>query len=186
MAQIRGGFNYPGLPSETWTAQTPTGTIFEAFKHIDRRITNMLIHGMYAMNKTAGELANLGKLKVQELISQPGSYLPYYKDGQLRMSSHPGKPPAASRGGSLDSSIYSVRTSKDKDNPAVAEFGSTAPYARELEFGTTSIQPRPFLLPARQAVADVAQAIVVRNLVIAYNKSLRNAKNTTVDVRMEI
>lgn len=186
MAAIRGGFNYPGLPSETWSAQTPTGTILDAFKKIDNRIKNMVMAGVYEMNAAAEELANIGRLSILSLISKPGSYKPYYKKGRKRLSSQPGQPPAAEKDGDLASSIYSRRISKGKDNPAVAEFGSTAPFAAKLEYGTTSVPARPFLLPARQQVANVAGAVVSRRLMNAYNKKLASMGVADIVIKMEM
>lgn len=185
MAQIKGGFNYPGLPSETWSAQTPTGTLLNAFKNIDNRLKNMVMEGMYQMNKAAEELANMGKLAVLASISKPGSYKAYYKKGRKRMSSAPGNPPAAEKGEELEPSIYSMSTSKKKDNPASAEFGSTAPFAAKLEFGTTNLQARPFLLPARQQVANLAEAVIVRNLNAAYARSMQKQNQKPIVIKME-
>lgn len=186
MAAIRGGFNYPGLPSETWSAQTPTGTVLDAFKKIDNRIKNMVMAGVYEMNAAAEELANIGRLAVLSLISHKGSYKTYYKKGRKRMSSQPGQPPAAEKGGDLEPTIYAKRISRAKDNPAVAEFGSTAPFARDLEFGTTNLQARPFMLPARQQVANVAGPVVARRLMTAYNRKLKSMGVTDIVINMEI
>jgi len=184
MAAIRGGFNFPGLPSETWSAQTPTGTIFDAFKKIDNRLKNMVMAGVYDMSNAAEELANIGKRAILASISKPGSYKAYYKKGKQRMSSQPGQPPAAEQGQDLEPSIYAKSTSKKKDNPASAEFGSTAPFAKDLEFGTAQLQPRPFVLPARQQVANVANAIVARRLMVAYNAKLKSMGVENIVVKM--
>lgn len=173
MAAIRGGFNYPGMPTETWSAQTPTGTILQAFKKIDARLKNMIMAGVYAMNDTAKALAFLGAEKIRQDISKQGNYKPYYDKGRLRYSSQPGTPPAATKGGTLESSIYAQLNSRAKDNPAVAEFGVTAPFARELEYGTPRIPARPFMLPARQYVASIAEDVVKVSLERAYERNIR-------------
>lgn len=92
----------------------------------------------------------------------------------------PGKPPAAEKGEDLEPSIYSEIKSKANQNPAVAEFGSTAKFARELEFGSSRVPARPFMLPARQKVASVAKEIVMQDLGIAYAKKAKKMKSETI------
>jgi len=186
MGTIRGGFNFPGLPSETFSARTPTGTINDAFKKIDKRLKSMVMAGIKEMNKAAFELANIGKLAVLASISKPGSYKPYYKKGRRRLSSQPGQPPAAESNGDLAPSIYAKSITKGMKNPAEAEFGSTAPFATKLEYGSASVAARPFMLPARQQVANVAEAVVVRRLVSAYNAKLLSLGAESIVVKMEM
>lgn len=133
----------------------------------------MIMAGVYAMNDTAKALAFLGANQIRQEISKPGSYKPYYHKGKIRYSSQPGQPPAATQGGTLESSIYAQLNSKKKDNPAIAEFGVTAPFARELEFGTPRIPARPFMLPSRQFVASIAEDVVKVSLERAYERNIR-------------
>jgi HK97 gp10 family phage protein len=152
---------------------------YEAIDELDKRLKKALLRGAWAMRDAARDLAKIGEKEVRASISKTGSYKPYWKDGKKRMSSHPGTPPAASPDGTLEKSIYSKVNSAVKRNPAEAEFGSTAPYAAELEFGTTSVQPRPFLRPAREKVRDAAAERVIDHLVNAYTESFMKSKNTT-------
>lgn len=146
----------------------------------------MVLAGVYRMREAAKDLATIGENQVLLSIGKKGSYKPYHKRGRLRMSSQPGTPPAAERGGDLEPSIYSKVVSKQNQNPAVSEFGATAEFARDLEFGTNKIQPRPFMLPARQKVASVAQEKVAKHLQVAYQKSiLKQSKNNTFIIKME-
>lgn len=186
MATMKSTTSLPGGNKETFKAFTATGTLYDAFKDIDRRIFGMILAGVYRMREAAQDLATIGENEVRLSIGKKGSYKEYFKRGRKRMSSQPGSPPAAERGGDLEPSIYSKVTSKPNQNPAVAEFGSTAEFARDLEFGTNKIQARPFMLPARQKVASVAQEKVARHLQIAYSESISksNKKNTFV-VKME-
>lgn len=169
----------------TFKASTPTGSLYDAFAHIDKRIFSIVLSGVYQMQHAAKDLSVIGENWVRLLISRPGSYKPYYKRGVQRMSSAPGAPPAAQKGEDLEPSIYSRTVSKANQNPAIAEFGSTAPFAPKLEFGTTDMPARPFILPARQKVAAVAQSHVARHLQIAYTRASRKQKANTFVVNLE-
>lgn len=183
---MKSTFKLPGGNTETFKAFTATGSLYDAFAHIDKRIFGMILAGVYRMREAAQDLATIGENQVRMSISKKGSYKPYFKRGRLRLSSQPGSPPAAERGGDLEPSIYSRVVSKKNQNPAVAEFGSTAPFARDLEFGTNKIEARPFMLPARQKVAAVANDRVARHLQDAYGKSVRkNNKQNKFVVKME-
>lgn len=167
--------------------KSPTSGIYSATKEIDMRIRSMLLAGVFQMKNTAEKLAYLGKLEVLSSISRKGSYKAYKKKGVDRMSSQPGTPPAAEKGEDLEPSIYSKVISKNNQNPAVAEFGSTASFAKTIEFGNSKIPARPFMLPARQKVAQVAPAIVVTDLVRAYQKNLsKKSKSATVVVEFKV
>ena len=158
---------------------------YEGIKEFDARLKRALLHGSWAMRDAARELAKMGENEVKTSISKPGSYKKYWKNGKERMSSHPGTPPAAEPGGNLDSSIYSKVNSAVKRNPAEAEFGSKAPFAADLEFGTPSLQPRPFLRPARQKVRNNAREVVVNHFIGAVNAQLNRAKMTSINIDME-
>lgn len=167
--------------------KTPTSGIYSATKEIDMRIRSMLLAGVFQMKNTAEKLAYLGKLEVLSSISRKGSYKAYKKKGVDRMSSQPGTPPAAEKGEDLEPSIYSKVISKNNQNPAVAEFGSTASFAKTIEFGNSKIPARPFMLPARQKIVQVAPAIVVTDLVRAYQKNLsKKSKSATVVVEFKV
>ena len=159
---------------------------YDVMKEVDKRIGLALLHGAWAMRDAARDMAKFGEKETRKLIAHKGSYKKYYKKGVERTSSHPGQPPAAVKGEDLEPSIYSKVTSGPKRNPATAEFGSTAPFAADLEFGTKKIEPRPFLRPARQQVRALAPLIVIDHLVNAYTKSLGGAKGTTVVVDMDM
>lgn len=155
---------------------TPTQKIYKVLEGVDASIKGIVLAGIWQMRQTSGKLADIGKKSILASISKKGSYKPYYKNGRKRYSSHPGTPPAAEKGETLEPSIYAEIKSKNNQNPAVAEFGSNAPFARDLEFGTPSLPARPFILPARQAVAQVAKEIVMQDLGRAYAKKAKKLK----------
>lgn len=176
-----------GGGKETFKAHTYTGSIYDAFKEIDKRLLNMVLSGIAQMRVAAQQLSVIGFNETKLLIGKKGSYKTYYKKGVERMSSAPGTPPAAMRGEDLEPSIYQKVNSKANQNPAVAEFGSTASFARKLEYGDGKTPARPFLLPARAKVARRGNDIVVRNLLIAYNRSIKKQtgkKPIVVDMRL--
>lgn len=181
---MKSSFTFKGAGTETFSASTPTGSLYDGFKEIDKRIFSMVLAGVYQMREAAKDLSVIGFNEVKRLISKPGSYKPYYKKGRLRMSSQPGQPPAAEVGEELEPSIYQEVTSRPNQNPAIAEFGSKAPFARELEYGKPGQPARPFILPARQKVAAVAQSNVVRHLNIAYSRAGKKQKAQVIKVDM--
>lgn len=160
---------------------TPTQKVYKVLAAVEPEIKSIVLAGIYQMRQTSGKLADIGKKSVLASISKKGSYKPYYKKGKKRYSSNPGTPPAAEKGESLEPSIYSQINSKPNQNPAVAEFGSTAPFAAKLEYGTTGTPARPFMLPARQQVSQVAKAIIMTDLGRAYAKKAKKLKAKTID-----
>lgn len=163
-----------------------TSSIYSATKELDASIRAMLLAGVYQMRTAAGELANLGRLAILVSISQSGSYKKYLKKGKERMSSQPGRPPAAEKGEDLEPSIYSKVNTKFNQNPAIAEFGSTASFAKTLEFGNAKLPARPFVRPARQKIASVAEPIIIRNLIYAYNRNNKKRAGGNLRVDMEM
>jgi HK97 gp10 family phage protein len=155
-----------------------------ALQELDVRLQRMIQAGISSTYESAGQLADEGKAEVQRLIRHKGSYKPYFtKDGKPRMSSMPGEPPATEVGNELDKSIVSVRISRRNENPAKAAFGSTAGYAPFLEFGTTKMEPRPFMRPARDHVRSIAGGIVANNF---YKNMINKAKKMRrQNVRLE-
>jgi hypothetical protein len=163
---------------------TPTQKVYRVLKEVDVRVKKLVLSGIFQMRATSGKVADMGKKRVVASISQKGSYKPYYKKGKLRYSSQPGNPPAADKDGDLMPSIYSEIKSKPNQNPAVSEFGSTAPFARKLEFGTTSVPARPFMLPARQQIVQIVRPIVMSDLGRAYAKKAKTMKPVNIDFDM--
>lgn len=170
MATIKSSFG-----GQTFKAFTPTGSVYDAFKNIDKRLLNMVLAGISQMRAAAKDLSVIGFNETKQLIGKKGNYKKYYKNGKERMSSAPGTPPAAEQGEDLEPSIYQKVVSGPNQNPAIAEFGSNAPFAAKLEFGTTNLPARPFMLPARSKVAGVAHSNVARHLRIAYSRSIRKS-----------
>jgi hypothetical protein len=165
---------------------TATQTVYKALAAVDPMIKKIILAGIYQMTEAAKDLSVIGFNETKKLIAHKGSYKPYRKKSKERMSSQPGQPPSAEQGEDLEPSIYQSVITKPNQNPAVAEFGSTAPFARTLEFGNTKIQARPFILPARQKVANVAHSNVSRHLQIAYTRKIKALKGTVTTVNMDI
>lgn len=163
---------------------TPTQKVYKMLESVDSSIKGIVLAGIWQMRQTSGKLADIGKKAVLVSISKKGSYKPYYKKGRLRYSSQPGQPPAAERGEELEPTIYAEIKTKNNQNPAVAEFGSTAPFARKLEFGTPSLPARPFMLPARQTVAQIARQVVMTDLGRAYAKKAKKMKAQEINFEL--
>jgi HK97 gp10 family phage protein len=120
-----------------------------------------------SVRKTSINLGRMGQTQVQEvrLALQRGAlaientavekviqgpktgriYPSRGRKGAKHQASAPGQPPAADTG-ELHTSITSPETSK----PGTIRFepGADTPYAEGLEFGTSKIEPRPFMGPS--------------------------------------
>lgn len=163
-----------------------TKSLNKAIKDVDNRIQRIIQAGVYSMYESANEIADLGKEYVNESIRHEGTYKQYVdKRGNVRMSSAPGEPPASAPGNDLDKSIYSKKISKRNANPAIAEFGSTSPYARALEYGTEKMAPRPFMRPAAEKLrsSDV-ERIVVGNFAMRMARKIKSMRH--LNVRLDV
>jgi HK97 gp10 family phage protein len=163
-----------------------SASLDRAIKQLDIRIQRIIQAGVSSMTQSANELADIGAELVRDSIRHEGTYKPYIdKRGKQRMSSAPGEAPASASGNDLDKSIYSKKVSKANGNPAVAEFGSTSPYAMALEYGTERMSPRPFIRPAaiklrKEKVAD----IVTSNFAARMAKKIRSMGH--LKVRLDV
>lgn len=170
-------------------AKKPTNTqkIYAGFVGVEKAVKQLVLSGIYEMRAAAGEIADTGADEVRELISKPGTHKPYIHKGKIRYSSSPGKPPAAQPGETLLPSITSRIVSKTNQNPAIAEFGSTSPIAKELEYGTKDVVPRPFMRVAALSMRGKAIDIVKERLIKAYTrKAIKINASSTVGVEMDM
>jgi hypothetical protein len=155
----------------------------KAIKDFDNNFKAVIQAGVSSTYESAIELANIGADKARELVDHPGSYRPYYdKDGNLRMSSRPGEPPASGPDYPLYKSIYSKIRTRRNFNPAISSFGATAPYSEKMEFGTSRVSPRPFLRPAMQFVSTVSNQVTLQRFAGAMMKKAKKQRPKTVNV----
>lgn len=155
-------------------------------KDLDARIQRIIQAGVSSMYDSANQLANTGKDYVQESIRHEGTYKPYIdKRGNQRMSSAPGEPPASAIGNDLDKSVYSKPISRKNANPAIAEFGSTSPYAMSLEYGTEKMAPRPFMRPAAEKLRSKdVEGVVVGNFAARMARKIKSMGH--LKVRLDV
>ncbi|MES2289300.1 MAG: HK97 gp10 family phage protein [Pseudomonadota bacterium] len=90
------------------------------------------------------------KAKAQYLITE-GSV-----SGKNHVPSNPGEPPNNDTG-VLKNNIEAVLK-----EPLVAEISSNAPYAAPLEFGSSKMAARPYMVPARDAERAAVQELVTQ------------------------
>lgn len=155
----------------------------KAIKDFDNNFKAVIQAGVASTYESAIELANVGADKARELVDHPGSYKPYYdKDGNLRMSSRPGEPPASGPDYPLYKSIYSKIRTRRNFNPAISSFGATAPYSEKMEFGTSRVSPRPFLRPAMQFVSTISNEVTFRRFTAAMIKRAKKQRPKTVNI----
>ena len=158
----------------------------KAIKEVDVRIQRIIKAGVSSMYESANQLANIGKEYAQDSIRHEGTYKQYIdKRGNQRMSSAPGEPPASAAGNDLDKSIYSKSISKKNQNPAIAEFGSTSPYAAALEYGTERMAPRPFMRPAAEKLRSKdAESVIVSNFAMRMARKIKSMGH--LNVRLDV
>ena len=163
-----------------------SASLDRAIRELDTRIQRIIQAGVSSTYESAGQLADRGKDYVQESIRHEGTYKSYIdKRGNPRMSSAPGEAPASAAGNDLDKSIYSKKISKRNANPAIAEFGSTSPYAMSLEYGTEKMAPRPFMRPAAEKLRSKdVESIVVGNFATKMARKIKSMRR--LDVRLDV
>lgn len=76
--------------------------------------------------------------------------------GSKHVASSPGQAPNQDSG-VLGNNIEATQTA----DPLVVEVSSNAPYSAPLEFGSSRIQPRPFMAPARDKERSAVENLVV-------------------------
>lgn len=90
-------------------------------------------------------------------------YRSKHRKGALHQASAPGEFPAADSG-RLDQSITSAMTHDGPDR-FVSETGANAPHGPFLEFGTSRMEPRPFMGPSFDEVRPQVEASIRRAIV---------------------
>lgn len=169
-----------------------SGSLDDVIRRVEAEVQAAINAGIKEMHNAAGQLAAHGADHMRKIIQHKGTYKPYQFRGSTRYSSKPGEPPAAitGAGATLYPSIYSNVTSTIGSNPATAEFGSTAEFAADLEYGGLSsggypMAPRPFLRPAKIEVERIARNDIYKRLVRTYARRFKRV-GIKVQYDMEI
>lgn len=87
--------------------------------------------------------------------------------GKGHVASAPGQPP------NQDSGVLGGNIETNQIAPLVVEVSSNAPYAAPLEFGTSKMEARPYMAPARDAKRQEVTQLVRR----AVNRAVKQAKS---------
>lgn len=87
--------------------------------------------------------------------------------GKNHVPSKPGEPP------NFDTGFLAGAIINEPTGPLTAEVAALAPYSAALEFGTSKVAARPFLRPARDKVAAVAEQQFSRKLAREVRKRTR-------------
>jgi HK97 gp10 family phage protein len=80
----------------------------------------------------------------------------YTRNGMSHQSSAPGQPPANDTGKLIDS----IKVEKRKNTSTIK---IDADYAGYLEYGTSKMRPRPFILPALMKIKKKLMTMIKRN-----------------------
>ena len=153
-------------------------------KLLDSRLQRIIQSAISSNYGTALEIAQDGADRARKGVDYMGSYKEYVdKSGKTRSSSKPGDMPSSPSGNPLHGSFVAGPISKRNANPAEAFFGNTAPYAIELEYGTKSMSPRPFMRPVREELVKGPMSAadrVATNFGLAMIKKSRTMKRQNV------
>lgn len=98
------------------------------------------------LRETATKIVDQAKMGMREPKS--GRYYVVSRTGKLHRASAPGESPAIDTGNLVNS--FEIK----KINDALFKINVNADYASHLEFGTTKMAPRPFLIPAVEKLKD--------------------------------
>lgn len=90
------------------------------------------------VRETAGRVRN----NIIDSMSETKHGTAYKKRGGEHVASAPGEAPG------IDESILVGQIAVKIDNPLSARVGTNNEYAEHLEFGTSKMEPRPFMFPA--------------------------------------
>lgn len=120
----------------------------ELLDNLDRLPDDLTPHITRGLVKAASEAV----FQMQESISE--SYPP---------PSVPGEPPHV-RTGTLRRSARIERVEPNRVEIAVGGIGAGAPYASHLEFGTTKMEPRPFIEPVIRRIEPEIPNIILEEV----------------------
>ena len=117
-------------------------------KHVDRL---KILSGQNRIIKAAGRVLYVGadmiRAEAHRSISR-GS-----RSGKKHVPSSPGEPP------NRDTGVLQAHLRAELVSPLEAQVASEAPYAAALEFGTSKMEARPYLRPARDKQAPEIQRL---------------------------
>lgn len=115
---------------------------------------------------------------VEGIINPPKTgriYPSKHRKGAMHQASAPGQFPAADSG-RLHQSITTATVQND-DRAVVVETGANAPYAMALEFGTSKMEPRPFMTPSFQQNEAHIRGQVTQAVARSLQRSARGKKS---------
>ena len=125
----------------------------KGLKRLQKRLGTLPKSVRSAVNKTVNKAAAAMRTEVRRSIRKSSGQWNFYEPDHW--SSPPGTAPNNDTGQLMMSIIISQRATVK--NVARATVTADAPYAAALEFGTMTIEPRPFMKPAFQKVAPEAK-----------------------------
>ncbi|NML94741.1 HK97-gp10 family putative phage morphogenesis protein [Novosphingobium olei] len=110
-----------------------------------------------AVNAGVFEAADMARAEAFRSISS-GSASGRKTKKHAHTPSAPGDPP------NRDTGVLQANIEITNPKPFVAEVSSNAPYSAALEFGTSKMEARPFMRPARDKTREPALARLIRKL----------------------
>jgi HK97 gp10 family phage protein len=119
----------------------------------DKLIKNLLEKAEADFINSAEEMKDL---MVDSIKTGSKSGKTYTRNGMSHQSSAPGQPPANDTG----KLIESIKVEKRKNTSTLK---IDADYAGYLEYGTSKMRPRPFILPALMKIKKKLMTMIKRN-----------------------
>ena len=107
--------------------------------------------------ETLDSAEKLKELMVKSITSGAKSGKTYTRNGMSHQSSPPGQPPANDTGELVDSIVVEKRK-------GFSIVKINADYAGYLEYGTSKMRPRPFILPAITKIKKMLMTKIKRNV----------------------
>lgn len=131
--------------------------------NVQRRLATRGLAMQAATQLALEEAGTAVQTEAQRLVMDPpktGRVYEKYDPRRTHQASAPGEAPATDTG-NLAAGIILDKTDASKGRVTIA---STAPYSRHLEFGTSKMEPRPFLRRALWSMRDTVQRIFIDRL----------------------
>lgn len=121
----------------------------KGWEGIDAKIRQAAARGVLAGAKAVHDEA------VSLIENSPATGRTYVRNGVSHIASSPGNPPRSDVGNLVNQTSH-----EPTNDPLTAIVISRADYASHLEYGTSKMEPRPFLRPALQNKAKEVETII--------------------------
>ena len=125
------------------------GGSFSSSKKLEEKLKSLAVESREeTLNQIIDSTLKVHAIAVKSIQQHQSSGRIYKRNGVDHSASLPGFPPNSDTGNLVRNIAFKIDAEKLE-----GEVGSDIEYAKFLEFGTSKMEPRPWLLPALEAVA---------------------------------